>query len=66
MPGINQTIVKPAIVVGTLGAREHEEHFAILSDIEDVYLQNVCFTERGKSLESVIKLKNFEVVAREI
>ena len=66
LPGINQTIVKPAIVVGRLGARDHEEHFATLSDIEDVYLQNVCFGEPGKSLESVIKLKNFAVVPREI
>ena len=66
LPGINQTIVKPAIVVGKLGARDHDEHFATLSEIEDVYLQNVCFGEPGKSLESVIKLKNFEVVPREI
>ncbi|MCE2472507.1 MAG: hypothetical protein J4G18_11535 [Anaerolineae bacterium] len=66
LPGINQTIVKPAIVVGRLGARDHDEHFATLSEIEDVYLQNVCFGEPGKSLESVIKLKNFEVVPREI
>ncbi len=66
LPGINQTVVKPAIVVGTLGARDHDEHFATLSEIEDVYLQNVCYAEPGKSLESVIKLKNFEAVAREI
>ena len=66
LPGINQTIVKPAIVAGRLGARDHDEHFATLSEIEDVYLQNVCFGAPGKSLESVIKLKNFEVVPREI
>lgn len=66
LPGINQTVVKPAVVVGRLGARDHDEHFATLSEIEDVYLQNVCFGEAGKSLESVIKLKNFEVLAREI
>ena len=66
LPGINQTIVKPAIVAGALGARDHEEHFATLSDIEHVYLQNICYAETGKSLESVIKLKNFEVAAREI
>ena len=66
LPGINQTIVKPAIVAGRLGARDHDEHFATLSDIEDVYLQNVCFAKPGKSLESVIKLKNFEAVPREI
>ncbi len=66
LPGINQTIVKPAIAVGRLGARDHDEHFATLSEIEEVYLQNVCFGEPGKSLESVIKLKNFEVAPREI
>ena len=66
LPGINQTVVKPAIVVGRLGARDHDEHFATLSEIEDVYLQNVCYAEPGKSLESVIKLKNFKAVAREI
>ena len=64
LPGINQTIVKPAIVAGTLGARDHEQHFATLSDIEHVYLQNICYAELGKPLESVIKLKNFEVVPR--
>ncbi len=66
LPGINQTVVKPAIVAGTLGARDHDLHFATLSDIEHVYLQNICYAEAGKSLESVIKLKNFEAVAREI
>ncbi len=66
LPGINQTIVKPAIVAGRLGARDHEEHFATLGDVEDVYLQNVCYGKPGKSLESVIKLKNFEVAPREI
>ena len=66
LPGINQTVVKPAIVVGTLGARDHELHFATLSDIEQVYLQNVSYDEPGKSLESVVKLKNFEAVARAI
>lgn len=66
LPGINQTIVKPAIVTGFLSARDHEEHFATLTDIENVYLQNICYSERGKSLESVIKLKNFEAVPMEI
>lgn len=66
LPGINQTIVKPAIVTGFLSARDHEEHFATLTDIENVYLQNICYSERGKSLESVIKLKNFEAVPIEI
>ncbi|MDE2750239.1 MAG: hypothetical protein OXI34_14880 [Chloroflexota bacterium] len=66
LPGINQTIVKPAIVAGTLAARDQDEHFATLTDIENVYLQNICYTEAGKSLESVIKLKNFEALAIEI
>lgn len=66
LPGINQTIVKPAIVAGTLGTRDQRQHFATLSDIEQVYLQNICYAERGKSLESVIKLKNFEAVAMAI
>ncbi len=66
LPGINQTIVKPAIVAGTLGAREHEEHFASLTDIENVYVQNICYSKAGKTLESVIKLKNLENFALEV
>ncbi len=66
LPGINQTIVKPAVVEGLLSARDHEAHFATLTDIENVYLQNICYTEGGKSLESVLKLKNFEAVPMEI
>ncbi len=66
LPGINQTVVKPAIVVGALGARDHEEHFATLSEIESVYLQNIVYAGRGKSLESVIKLKNFAALAEAI
>ena len=66
LPGINQTIVKPAIVAGALAARDHDEHFATLTEIEDVYLQNICYTDAGKALESVIKLKNFEALAMEI
>ena len=66
LPGINQTIVKPAIIAGVLSARDHEEHFATLTEIENVYLQNICYTDAGKSLESVIKLKNFEAVPMEI
>lgn len=66
LPGINQTVVKPAIIAGVLGARDHDEHFATLTEIENVYLQNICYTERGKALESVIKLKNFEAVPMEI
>lgn len=66
LPGITQTIVKPAIVAGTLAARDHDEHFATLTDIAYVYLQNICYTDAGKLLESVIKLKNFEALAMEI
>lgn len=66
LPGINQTIVKPAIVAGALAARDHDEHFATLTDIENVYLQNICYTDAGKLLESVIKLKNFEALAMEV
>ena len=66
LPGINQTIVKPAIIAGTLGARDQDEHFATLTDISHVYLQNICFTGAAKSLESVIKLKNFEAAASAI
>ena len=66
LPGITQTIVKPAIVVGALAARDHDEHFATLTEIENVYLQNICYTDEGKVLESVIKLKNFEAHAMEI
>ena len=66
LPGITQTIVKPAIVAGALAARDHDEHFATLTDIAYVYLQNICYTDKGKQLESVIKLKNFEALAMEI
>ena len=66
LPGITQTLVKPAIVVGALAARDHDEHFATLTDVENVYLQNICYTDAGKLLESVIKLKNFETFAMEI
>lgn len=66
LPGITQTIVKPAIVVGALAARDHVLHFATLTDIAYVYLQNICYTDAGKQLESVIKLKNFVALAMEI
>lgn len=66
LPGINQTIVKPAIIAGIVSARDHDEHFATLTEIENVYLQNICYADRRKSLESVIKLKNFEAVPLEI
>lgn len=65
LPGINQTVVKPAVISGALAARDHNEHFATLTDIESVYLQNVNYGELGKSLESVIKLKNFEDFPKE-
>lgn len=65
LPGITQTVVKPAIVAGRLGARDHELHFATLSEIEQVYLQNLTFGRGGKRLESVLKLKNFVPIADE-
>jgi len=65
LPGITQTVVKPAIVAGTLGARDHELHFATLTEIEQVYLQNLTYGRSGKSLESVLKLKNFVPIAEE-
>lgn len=66
LPGINQTVVKPAIVAGVVSARDHDEHFATLTEIDNVYLQNICYTDRGKSLESVIKLKNLESIPMEV
>lgn len=65
LPGITQTVVKPAIVAGKLGARDHELHFATLSEIEQVYLQNLTYGRGGKRLESVLKLKNFVPIADE-
>jgi len=61
LPGINQTVVKPAVVVGTVAGQEVPAHFATLTDIERVYLQNVGFGAEGKTLESVLKLKDFAV-----
>ena len=63
LPGITQTVVKPAIVTGMLGARDHDLHFATLTDIEQVYLQNITYAPSGKTLESVLKLKNFAPVS---
>lgn len=65
LPGITQTVVKPAIVAGALGARDHELHFATLTEIEQVYLQNLSYRRNGKTLESVLKLKNFVPTAEE-
>ena len=63
LPGITQTVVKPAIVTGMLGARDHALQFATLTDIEQVYLQNITYAPSGKTLESVLKLKNFAPVS---
>ena len=65
LPGITQTVVRPAIVAGALGARDHKLHFATLSEIEQVYLQNLTYRQTGKALESVLKLKNFVPIAEE-
>ncbi len=65
LPGITQTVVKPAIVAGVLGARDHELHFATLSNIDLVYLQNLTYKRNGKTLESVLKLKNLVPIAEE-
>ena len=59
MPGINQTSVKPAIVVGKLVSSGNARHFAGMTDIRSVYLQNLRHDDGGKSFESVLKLKNF-------
>lgn len=58
-PGINQTVVKPAIVVGTFVETAHESHFGALTRLRSVYLQNIRHDDGRKSFESVIKLKNF-------
>ena len=58
-PGINQTVVKPAIVVGSFVETAHESHFGAMTGLRSVYLQNIRHTDGRKSFESVIKLKNF-------
>ena len=58
-PGINQTVVKPAIVVGTFVETAHESHFGAVTRLRTVYLQNIRLNDGSKSFESVIKLKNF-------
>ncbi len=65
LPGITQTVVKPAIVAATLGARDHQLHFATLTEVEEVYLQNLTYRRKGKILESVLKLKNFVPIVEE-
>ena len=65
LPGITQTVVKPAIALGALGARDHELHFATLTDLEQVWLQNITYAPEGKRLESVLKLKNLVASAPE-
>lgn len=58
-PGINQTVVKPAIVVGSFVETAHESHFGAMTGLHSVYLQNIRQDDGRKSFESVIKLKNF-------
>ncbi len=62
LPGINQTIVKPAIALGSLAARDQAAHFATLTEIEQVFLQNISYGGGRKAFESVLKLKNFEAL----
>lgn len=58
-PGINQTVVKPAIIVGSFVETAHESHFGAMTRLQSVYLQNIRHNDGRKSFESVIKLKNF-------
>ncbi|MCY4071029.1 MAG: hypothetical protein OXG60_07000 [Chloroflexi bacterium] len=58
-PGINQTVVKPAIVVGSFVETAQESHFGAMTRLRSVYLQNIRHNDGRKSFESVIKLKNF-------
>ncbi len=58
-PGINQTVVKPAIVVADVVATAHKSHFGAMTRLRSVYLQNIRHNDGRKSFESVIKLKNF-------
>ena len=61
LPGINQTSVKPAIVAGKLVPSGNPRHFAGMTDIRSVYVQNIRHDDDGeKAFESVLKLKNFE------
>ncbi|MCY4021700.1 MAG: hypothetical protein OXG39_20035 [Chloroflexi bacterium] len=58
-PGINQTVVKPAIVVGSFVETAQDTHFGAMTRLRSVYLQNIRHNHGQKSFESVIKLKNF-------
>lgn len=58
-PGINQTVVKPAIVVGNFVETARDTHFGAMTRLSSVYLQNIRHNHGQKSFESVIKLKNF-------
>lgn len=58
-PGINQALVRPAVIVGRLVEMDTNRHFAAMTAISQVYLQNVRFDGDVKSFESVIKLKQF-------
>lgn len=58
-PGVNQTFVKPAIVVGSFVKTAHKSHFGAMTRLRSVYLQNIRHNDGRKSFESVIKLKNF-------
>ena len=58
-PGVNQTIVRPAIIQGTLVASGSDDHFAALTALRNLYLQNIRFDGDSKSFESVVKLKGF-------
>ncbi len=58
-PGINQALVKPAIVIGNFVTKAREPHFGAMTKLRGVYLQNIRHGDGRKSFESVIKLKNF-------
>lgn len=58
-PGINQTLVRPAIILGRLVESRQSRYIAAMTAISQVYLQNVRFDGDSKSFESVLKLKQF-------
>ncbi len=61
-PGINQIVVKPAIIVGSLVDSGDDAYFASITDLHSVYVQNIRHSGSHKSFESVIKLKKFAEV----
>ena len=63
-PGINQALVRPAVILGRLVENNRGRHFAAMTAISQVFLQNVRFEGDVKSFESVIKLKQFDGDAR--